>query len=335
MYNISKLRRSVEGDDIHPPTDIWTEEDELLFCKYCTSKREKALLRVARDTGFRVSDLVKIKIKDLVIKQMENGSRTAEITIITTKTGRKATGRIYYSYSYLKEWLANGHPFPNVPDAPIFCGTGKKNTGRRIQPHTIWKIFDHYKKVVFPKMLEDRTIEPEDVQKVKDLLKKPWNPHWRRHIAATEIGDKVKDPVKASKLLGLNPMGNTIKRYMHYSDADAIEALNAADGLVPVNSPNRKNKDLLKPKICPDCGENNRPDARICSKCKYALSRDHWIDNEQEQTKKDLEELKARQNEEIAKLKDEQERMKETMYAVIYRFMHGSEPASSKQKQQA
>jgi integrase len=323
MYNIPKIRRPEEKP--RKGTDIWTEEDELLFCKYCPSKREKALLRVARDTGFRASDLVKIKIKDLVMQQMADGSHTITITISNTKTGREATGRIYQSYPYLKDWLANGHPFPTVDDAPIFCGTGKKNMGRKIQAHTIWKIFRHHQLVTFPELLRTRLIEPEDVPKVKALLKKPWNPHWKRHIAVTEISKKVKDPVLVSRLLGWNPKGNTIQRYLHYDDNDAINALNAADGLVPAATAAAK-KDLLKPKLCPNCEESNVPGSRFCTKCKFVLSFDAFNETiqESENTKKQLEEWKKEWKKEWEQQQEEIRRISD--YISKIPFKKGEEP---------
>lgn len=145
MQNIRRIRRLEK--EIYKPTDTWTYEEDLLFCKYCPSKRDRAYLRVARDTGCRAEEMVDMKIKDLVIQQTENGSHVVKVQV-NGKTGTRNV-RIYYGYPYLKDWL-NVHPFPNVLNAPVFCGTGKKNTGRRIQPHTVWKIFDYYQKVYFP-----------------------------------------------------------------------------------------------------------------------------------------------------------------------------------------
>ena len=58
--------------------------------------------------------------------------------------------RIYNSYPRLRDWLVNGHPFPGFPDAALFCGSGKKNTGKRLAPHTINAGYEYYKKISFP-----------------------------------------------------------------------------------------------------------------------------------------------------------------------------------------
>jgi hypothetical protein len=75
-----------------------------------------------------------------------------------------------------------------VPDSPIFCGVGKKNTGRRLSSRTINAMYENYKNVYFPKLLDDPSISEEDKRKIRDLLKKKWNPYVRRHTAATWAG---------------------------------------------------------------------------------------------------------------------------------------------------
>jgi integrase len=98
---------------------MWTEEDDALFYKYCPSLRDKDWHAVARDTGCRPHEMLKLKIKDIVIQQTER-YQIATITV-NDKTGTR-TVRINNSYPHLKKWLSQGHPFPAVPDAPIFVG---------------------------------------------------------------------------------------------------------------------------------------------------------------------------------------------------------------------
>ena len=293
MQNIPKINRLEKS--IYKPTDIWTHEDDLLFCKYCPSKRDKAYLVVARDTGCRPSEMVNIKIKDLVIMQMEDRSHIAKITV-NGKTGTR-TVRIYYAYPFVKDWLSNGHPFPTLPDVPLFCGTGKKNTGRKISAHTIGKIFAIYKKRIFPRLLNDPTISEEDKRRIRDLLKKPWNPHFRRHTATTEISKRLKDPVLINEYMGWSQQGNTRQRYQHYYDNDSVEAMLVADGLILPNATGKNKRDLLKPKQCPNCDESNKPETKFCVKCKFILSFDAYNEKAQEaeKNKREIQELKEEQ----------------------------------------
>ena len=51
MYNIPMIKR--REISIYKPTDLWTEEDDALFYKYCHSPRDRCWHAMARDTGCR------------------------------------------------------------------------------------------------------------------------------------------------------------------------------------------------------------------------------------------------------------------------------------------
>lgn len=108
MYNIPKIKRREVS--IYKPTDLWTEEDDALFYKYCPSSRDRCWHAVARDTGCRPHELLKLKIKDVVVQQLENSYQIARITV-NGKTGTRHV-RLNNSYPRLKDWLSNGHPLP-------------------------------------------------------------------------------------------------------------------------------------------------------------------------------------------------------------------------------
>jgi integrase len=136
--NIPKIKR--REISIYKPTDLWTEEDDMLFYKYCQSVRDRCYHAISRDTGCRPHELLKLKIKDVVTQQLDNGCQVARITV-NGKTGTRHV-RLYSSYPRLKDWLCMGHPYPGNPNAPLFCGLSKKNTGKRITPHTIYVAYD-------------------------------------------------------------------------------------------------------------------------------------------------------------------------------------------------
>jgi hypothetical protein len=179
---------------------------------------------------------------------------------------------------------------------PVFCGTGKKNTGRRLSDHAMYAMYDRYKKKHFPKLLQNPTVSEEDKRKIRDLLKKPWNPYVRRHTAATEISKVLKDSVLIDQYMGWSHAGNTRQKYQHYMADDAFDAmLTLADGLISPNSPSLKGKKSpLRPRLCPNCDESNKPEARFCSKCKFVLSWDVYNESIQsaEQSKQEAQEMR-------------------------------------------
>lgn len=294
-------------EETYKPTDLWTEEDDMLFYKYCPSLRDKCWHAVARDTGCRPHEMLKLKIKDIVVQHYEDGKQIAKIQV-NGKTGVRNV-RIYNGYPRLKDWLTSGHPYPGNPNAPLFCGVGKKNTGRRLAAHTIYTSYMDYQKVKFPKILqEDPLIPEEEKRKIRELLKKPWNPYIRRHTSATEVSKAIQDPIKIDKYFGWKHKGNTRQKYLHYYSDDGIDAvLEKMDGLVIAGS-NKNKKSLLKPKSCPNCDEPNNIESKFCSKCKFVLSFDAFSELEQEKTAeaaKEAENLKKQ----LADLQKQQQNM--------------------------
>jgi integrase/recombinase XerD len=296
MYNIPKIKRKEVS--IYKPTDLWTEEDDALFYKYCPSPRDRCWHAVARDTGCRPHEMLKLKIKDIVVQQLENGYQIARITV-NGKTGVRHV-RLNNSYPRLKEWLSNGnHPYPGNPNAPLFCGTGRKNTGRRLVPHSIYITYIKYKQVHFKQLLQDPLVPEEDKRKIADLLKKPWNPYIQRHTTATEISKALKDSVLIDQYMGWSHAGNTRQKYQHYYNDDSFDAmLTVMDGLAPPSTlGNSGKKGLLRPKQCPNCNEINTPESKFCAKCKFVLSFDAFNEaiKSADEKEKELEQMRHEQ----------------------------------------
>ena len=322
MENINQINR--REISIYKPTDLWTEEEDVLFYKYCPSVRDRCWHAVSRDTGCRPIELLRLKIKDVVIQQLDGGYQIAKITV-NGKTGVRNV-RLNNSYPFLKEWLSMGHhPFPSNPNAALFCGIGKKNTGRRISREAMQAVYRNYKKNHFPKLSEDPTVPEEDKRKIKDLLQKPWNLYIRRHTAATEISKKLKDPVLVDQYMGWSHAGNTRQKYQHYYSDDGIEAMLLADGLPVGTAATNKGvtKGLLKPKQCPNCGESNKPDAKFCTKCKFVLSFDAFneVTNEAEETKKKLAELESQQQERFKEMEEKMESLRKIALKQSFRVI--------------
>lgn len=66
IQNLKLLKRKEKST--YKPTDMWTQEDDLLFLKYCPSKRDRAYHAISRDSSCRPHELLKLKIKDVVFK---------------------------------------------------------------------------------------------------------------------------------------------------------------------------------------------------------------------------------------------------------------------------
>jgi integrase len=181
IQNIPSLRRKEKS--IYKPTDLWTVEDDLLFLKYCPSKRNKCFHAMAHDTGCRPHELLKLRIKDISFRSA--GNRQYAEVFVNGKTGSRHIPLID-SIPYIKDYLDHEHPHPGNPTAILLCGTGK-SLGRILNIVSLSKIYNDYKTHIFPKLLGNPNIPPEDKQKISELLKKPWNPYIRNALSTWNI----------------------------------------------------------------------------------------------------------------------------------------------------
>jgi integrase len=148
IENISRFKRKEQS--IYGPNDLWTAEEDLIFFKYCPSKRMKCYHAIARDLACRPHEILKLKIKDVAFKAAEN-KQYAEVTVNSGKTGTRSLPLID-SIPYLKDYLNHEHPQPGNPNAILISGTGK-SLGRAIGITALAHIYRRYKTNLFPRLL--------------------------------------------------------------------------------------------------------------------------------------------------------------------------------------
>jgi integrase len=276
--NIPQLKRKEKS--IYKPTDLWTAEDDLLFLKYCPSKRNKCFHAMSYDTGCRPHELLKLRIKDIVFKSVGN-RQYAEITV-NGKTGSRQIPLID-SIPYVKDYLDHEHPFPGNPNSIFLAGLGK-SLGRSLCITALDTIYSSYKREYFAKkLLSSPNVSPEDKQKIKELLKKPWNPYIRRHSALTEKSKILKEHT-LRQFAGWATNSNMPQKYLHYFGNESCESLLEAYGIV---TKDQQHSDALRPKECPNCSEPNKPDSRFCAKCRMVLTYDAYNETLEGQKQKD------------------------------------------------
>jgi hypothetical protein len=155
-----------------------------------------------------------------------------------------------------------------------------KSFGRKmLGSEGIHLIYRKYKLNYFPKLLEDLTTSPEDKIKIKDLLKKPWNPYIRRHSALTEKAQILKEPILKMHA-GWSGRSQMNLKYEHWFGNESSQSLLEAYGIV---TKNQELSETLRPKQCPNCNEPNKPDSKFCAKCRMVLTYDAYNETLQKQ----------------------------------------------------
>ena len=282
IMGIKQLKR--KEISCYKPSDLWTQEDDLLFLKWVTNKRDRCYHTMARDLSARPHEILNLKIKDIVFKTVDK-YQYAEV-LVNGKTGSRHIPLIQ-SIPYIKDWLSN-HPSRNNPNSSVFVGLGRRSTGRRLHTNGLYKIYRYYKEEFLPKLLENPTVPDEDKEKIKNLLSKPFNPYIRRHSALTEKSTKLKSNT-LNQHAGWTANSNMAQKYIHYFGNESSESLLEAYGIVTKNN---IPIDTLNPKICPNCNEGNTQDAKFCSKCKMIMSYEGYQEALESQSKKE-DELKV------------------------------------------
>jgi integrase len=304
IMGIRQLKRKEVS--CYKPSDLWSQEDDLVFLKWVTNKRDRCYHTMSRDLSARPHEILGLKIKDIMFKTAavggSNNNRQYAEVLVNGKTGTRHIPLIQ-SIPYIKDWLSN-HPSRNNPNSPLFVRLGRNSMHKQLNVKGLYEIYSKYKQEFFPKLLEDTTVPNEDKEKIKNLLAKPFNPYIRRHSALTEKSVKLKSNT-LNQHAGWSPGSNMAQKYIHYFGNESSESILEAYGIVTKNN---IPIDTLNPKTCPNCNEGNTQDAKFCSKCKMIMSYDGYQEALESQKQKE---------DEITKLQKRQERFELLIQSLI------------------
>jgi integrase/recombinase XerD len=286
VQNISKLRRKEQST--YKPSDMWSQEDDLLFLKYCPSKRDRCYHMIARDTSARPHEILSLKVGSVYWSKSADGRQYATV-LVNGKTGSRSL-LLTDSIPYLKDYLTHEHPQADNINAPLICGIRKAN-GEHISVGRLSLIYNNYKKKIFPKLLvKMQQRNDNDRKQMENLLRKPFNPYIRRHSSLTEKA-RILNESTLRVYSGWAKNSNMPSKYVHYFGDEANQDLLVAYGL---KSKDKVIETKLKPKYCPNCNNPNQPNTKYCHSCGLVLSYDAYHQTMEDQHRKDqeLEELK-------------------------------------------
>ena len=227
----------------------------------------------------RPHELLKLRIKDVVFKLTPDKKQYAEI-LVNGKTGTRQIPLID-SIPYIKDWISQ-HPQGGNPNSILLCGFGK-SINRVIHERSLHKIYRDYKNKFFPKLLDNPNVLPEDKQKIRELLRKPWNPYIRRHSSLTEKSTILKEHT-LRQFAGWSPASNMHLKYLHYFGNESNDSILEAYGII---SKDKQLSEALRPRQCPNCNEPNKTDSKFCAKCRMVLTYDAYSETLESEKQKD------------------------------------------------
>ena len=213
---------------IYKPTDLWSTEDDLLFLKYCPSKRDRCYHTISRDLSCRPHEILNLKLKDVVFKSTVDAKQYAEV-LVNGKTGSRHIPLIS-SIPYIKDWL-EAHPQRSYSNAYLIPNLSDRGQLRMLSPSGLRQIYKNYKTKLFPSLLGE-DIPEEDKHHIKELLNKPWNPYIRRHSALTEKSKYLKENVLRQHS-GWSRNSQMHLKYVHYFGNESSESILEEYGILP------------------------------------------------------------------------------------------------------
>jgi integrase/recombinase XerD len=232
------------------------------------------------DLACRPHELLKLRIKDVVFKIAPDKTRQYAEVLVNGKTGSRSIPLID-SIPYIKDWISQ-HPQSRNTNSILLCGFGK-SVGRKLNEKTLADIYRRYKGEYFPKLCEDPNVPPEDKQKIRKLLKKPWNPYIRRHSALTEKSAILKEH-HLRQYAGWSVRSHMQEKYLHYFGNESSEGILTAYGIITKDN---QLSNVLRPKQCPNCNEPNKPDSKFCANCRMVLTYDAYNEALESQKEKE------------------------------------------------
>jgi integrase/recombinase XerD len=299
IENIPRLKR--KENSIYKPTDLWIPEDDSLFLKYCPSARDRCYHTMSRDSAARPHELLKLRIKDVLFGLSPDHKKQYVEILVNGKKGTRHLPLID-SIPYIKDWISQ-HPQSGNPNSILLSGFGR-SLGKPIHESSLRRIYQDYKEKFFPKLLDSPNVLSDDKQKIKELLKKPWNPYIRRHSSLTEKSTILNEHT-LRQLAGWSPGSKMHLKYLHDVGIDSTDSILEAYGMI---SRGKQLSDPLGPKQCPNCGESNKPDSRFCAKCRMVLTYDAYHETIEQKQEKDKQ---------IADLTKKQERFENLIQSLI------------------
>jgi site-specific recombinase XerD len=226
----------------HKAADLITSEEVKGILAACRWSRDRALIGMLYEGGFRIGELAQMKWSDLSFDS------TGIVVNVNFKTGIPRYVRIILAKGYLSQWRAD---YPGSPegDALVFL-----NELRR--PLTNGGVIKQLRRIC------DRA-----------GISKHVTPHLFRHSRITHlINEGVSESV--IKMIMWGSVHTTMfKVYAHLTGTDIDEELLRVYGIQRETEEKRVPK--LEPRVCPNCRSLMPPVADYCALCGESLLTTH------------------------------------------------------------
>jgi len=223
------------------PEELVNIQDVEKMIKAADHPRDKAMVSLVYEGGFRIEELLTLHIKNVSFDEYG-----AKIMVRQGKTGMRPV-RVVASAPYLITWIEN-HPLGDNPEAPLWIGIGTRNKNKMICYESARYLILKIKK--------------------RANIKKRIHPHLFRHSRATFFSKKKFSESQMCQIFGWVEGSKMPSHYTHLAARDVEEDILKLNG---IKVENEENKHEFVPRKCPRCKEMNPPVGKFCLKCGIPL----------------------------------------------------------------
>ena len=222
--------------------DLPTEEEIQAMIDATTNPLYKAIIAVAYDSGMRISDILDLKVKDLIINENE-----VRLRFFIRKTKKHLLYGMGSSVGYLMNWY-NLHPTKGQEDH-LFCTMATNRRGKRMGYMNIYKIIK--------RLAREVGISP----------KKRVTCHTFRHCATRRDKQHYSNE-ELCVLRGWSRTSNMPLRYSPIAEDEVFKKKQIIEGKVDP----KPEKKVIDARNCPRCKNTVTPDSAYCSVCGQLLN---------------------------------------------------------------
>ena len=219
--------------------DILTEKEIKEMVENCESTRDRAILMLLYDGGFRIGELGKLTWGQVSF------DKYGAVVNVDEKTGKPRYVRLLAGSPYLAKWK-DDYPFDPIGSNLVFVSHQKKAIAYDSVYRQIRRIAE------------------------RASIKKKVHPHIFRHTRITNLIEKgIPESVIKNMMWG-SLTTDMFACYAHLSNRSTDDALLEQAGIKRTEKTEKA--DVLTPIQCQSCHTINAPTSRFCSQCGRSLT---------------------------------------------------------------
>lgn len=256
---INNKAKSLRAKSVQP-SDLPTEDDIERMIKSCDLPRDRLIISLLGELGFRAGELESIRLKDVQFFD------DYAIVTVNGKTGQRSL-RAYGSAPLIKMVYTMHPDYTGDPkhdrysDSPLFMNSAKK--------HNPLGYMGIYKVIK----------EAANAAGLKNM-----HPHLFRHAALTRMGRHMTDP-ELRVFAGWSGGSQQTKTYCHLTAGDIQERQGQIEGRETKKTDIKEA--FRKTAKCGRCGNENEGKAKFCAICGYVMDKDMRDKMEAERIRKE------------------------------------------------